>query len=562
MTINFQRPTAISVTPEGDIIVGTNTQTVVFDALGNGTWPMPFAIDSVTAYCVGGGGGGGADGVDKPNDATDGGGGGGGAAWASRSWNRSDFASGDFSFFVGDGGDPNFSDGRGQDGENSRVTAPNGQGITAGGGKAGARSDEGEGGRPSPSEFGTRGGDGEYAYTESLPAFGGYGGGAAGAGNGGYGGSLGNSYGGPGGDGVNIFGVDQNNGGTATSNNDGKEGGLYGGGGGGGSQGSRGGYGAQGVVGFSYQHIQPFIVSSGISTQRSETGFPDDRLTISWQVENTSHVRLVEVDGGNETIFYEVSNENGVPRIGSYKFNSGLQSTAGTDSPAQMNYRIEAIGPGGKSTVDLTGFVYNDDCPTPFTIPDQVDVEPNETIIIGLGGLTGIDMKTSITASAGLQYDIDFSGGWTSNGFVEPGQSIRVRTTSLPFNTDISDNPTMGKQNIKEVYLDFGESRTAGQDYCYRTTFKVITRAPIVEEIFNFADNKFNIPYPRDPSYTGDEEAKEYMKSPTTVSVDEVELVDPYGVPIRADDTKLQANVTRVGNPPSDNNWKNVDPIP
>ena len=83
-------------------------------------------------------------------------------------------------------------------------------------------------------------------------------------------------------------------------------------------------------------------------------------------------------------------------------------------------------------------------------------------------------------------------------------------------------------------------------------SFTATTRAPDVNEIFDFGDLVNQVPYPPvGAGYTGPlADSKEYLKSPTTVeefaSNWEVELEAPYGVQIKTDDPNLEVNVKRI----------------
>ena len=93
-------------------------------------------------------------------------------------------------------------------------------------------------------------------------------------------------------------------------------------------------------------------------------------------------------------------------------------------------------------------------------------------------------------------------------------------------------------------------------------SFNATTRAPNVEEIFDFGDLKNAVPFPA-PNYTGPAaDSKEYLVSPTVVEefVDNwnIELEYPYGVQVKSDDENLEVNVKNITETQFDpNGWEN-----
>jgi hypothetical protein len=307
-----------------------------------------------------------------------------------------------------------------------------------------------------------------------------------------------------------------------------------------------------GAVSIVYDFWTPEITELRIAPnpQDSNTGVPSNTVTITWSVINANSVSITDI-GTN------------LPLSGSRTFSTGLQSVAGSNSPATKVYTLTACAGSQCTTSTVTAQVFNDNTPNTFKIPDQLNKEPQEILTITTQEITGIDMPTFVVCGPGVTVQID-GGGFSTQRIITNGQRLILKVETEPFNTDEN-----GLVNEKNVYVTIGT---------VTFPFLVQTRPPVVLELFDFGDNQFTIPYPKID--TTDEVPKPYIGSPTIVeeaiSDWQVELENPFGVQIKAKDikysppnttgfidvssqntTQAEVNVKRQGDIDfDDGNWK------
>lgn len=541
--------------------------------VGSGTWTVPFAVIEVYAEACGGGGGGGKSnqgGDCTPDNAA---GGGGGGAWCYKTFTGLEY--GDvMEYVVGGGGDgKSGGKGNGDRGENSDVSKPGGiQRMRAGGAGAGDLTDPGKGGVYSGADGGKKGSDGQEAFSDGSDGSGGRGGGAAQLGSGSKIGTCAftktictvndgaetcftitdnlNTYGGPGGHGCGIGGKRENDGEDSVCyEGRGKKGALYGGGGGGGTGGFdngcgytpnmeqtyNGGNGAKGFVYIAANYEPPEILTSSITTQRSDNPEkqPADELTIKATFKYANEITI------SDGVYSESTTDGGIDRI-DVTFNSGLQSDVENGiSPATKTYTLTAKGPGGEVSVELVGRVYNDWCPSDLTVPNPAltDLEEKTDYIFNLGTVSGIDMIVLGTPT-NCQISVNFGGFTASSVLVSAGDNIRVKMKSAEFN-----QTTTGKQIGEQ--LGYPNPKTGSVTIgCETFEFTYTTRGPVIKENnFDFGDLVEQIPNqgPNDPwQYTGDEDPKPYLQSPDTVIIEDIEITRPPGIEVKALDIERQ----------------------
>lgn len=186
--------------------------------------------------------------------------------------------------------------------------------------------------------------------------------------------------------------------------------------------------------------------------------------------------------------------------------NTGLQSIAGSVSPATKTYTLTATNSAGTSTSQTTVSVYNDNTPNSYTIPNQNNVEPNSAVVILSPNIQGIDMITTVTGGPGVQ--VSNNGNSFSNTItISDNQQFYIRVFSLPFNQDPS-----GLTSSAQYYVDVGPTRS---------TFTVTTRAPDVSETFNYSNEDDRLPFPDIDTIPGSPDP--YILS-DSVTVDDVEI--------------------------------------
>ena len=493
---------------------------VGFSRSGTFQYKVNFVARNITAVV-------GAEGGYGANNAPSGGGAGGGSsalAAGGRGGNAAGEARGGYSGGGGGGG-----------GASGIINNAGTAILVAGGG--------GGGGGASWERNGNKGGDaGGWSTSGGTISAGGTGGDAGFDGGGGGGGGGGLSGGGGG-----AAGVDQSTGG--------------GGGGGGGSYYNSSVFDSldagtldsgNGAVSIVYDLWTPEITEFTVAPdpQTSGTGVPSDVVTITWSVVNANSVSITDI-GTN------------LPLSGSRTINTGLQSVAGSNSPATKVYTLTACAGSECTTDTVTAQVFNDNTPNTFKIPDQLNKEPQDILTITTQEITGIDMPTFVVCGPGVTVETD-GGGFGTQRITTNGRRITLRVETNPFNTDEN-----GLVSDKNVYVTIGT---------VTFPFLVQTRAPVVLELFDFGDNQFTIPYPKID--TTDEIPTPYIGSPTiveeTASDWQVELENPFGVQIKTKDiqysgptttqftdissqntSQAQVNVKRQGDIDfDDNNWQ------
>lgn len=302
-----------------------------------------------------------------------------------------------------------------------------------------------------------------------------------------------------------------------------------------------------------------FLIWEGISVLSAVATRSDSQVSATWeQKEQPTDLALPPNFYGS----------------GSKKVTNLFQSVStGSSQPGSNTvYTLTATDGFNTATATVTVKAYNDNCPDTISIADQLGKEPNEEIKITSSPVTGIDMVTSVVAGPGVQVLGSGGTGYTTSTTITSGSTLNIRVYAEPFNTDEN-----GLVNEKTVSITVG---------CQTVEFLVQTRAPVVEEIFDFGDNQFAYPYPKiDTRVIGEplddggtyQEPQAFLQSPTIVepSADawEVELESPFGVQIKAKDikyspptstqfndissqnnTNLEVNVRRQGNQPN-NTW-------
>ena len=498
------------------------------DYTSDTSWTAPFATKDVTITAIGAGGGGGGD-SGSGSDAGSGGGG-GGFARASYSIGEGEV----LTINIGAGGQGE-TNGTAEGGQNTTVRNSAGSIFVRGEGGGGRKQSDPASGGGTVVTGGTNvtrnnGQDTVRVYSDSA-ARGGYGGGAGNQNNdSGHGNTVSCDFaGGAGGDGTNLDGSDANNGPNAVCDDgNGKNGGGFGGGGGGGARGNRGGRGANGAARISWTYHAPTITSFTASTQTSgTTGVPSDDIVLTWATTYADNLSINQGVGS-------------VTNLNTTTVNSGLQSVAGSNSPASKTYTLTASGPGGTVTATATGYVYNDNtpnsCSAPSTTTDGVslnNLEPNTTYSVFISAIQGIDMITAVTAvSSGLQVSPNNSN-FSQVIYITNGSPFYLRFTSDPLNTDPSGQKTAARTL----------SYTVGT--C-SSSISIQTRAPDVSENFDFGDLNNAYPYPDIDQVSNT--PSQYLTSPTTLTIGDEPSVDAeISVEIKVNNPDAEIRIKHPG---------------
>jgi hypothetical protein len=278
--------------------------------------------------------------------------------------------------------------------------------------------------------------------------------------------------------------------------------------------------------------INVFTVSPNPQTSGAD-GNPDYDVTLNW---NTTAAVSVSINQGI----------GGVAGSGGVLVNTGLQSVAGSNSPATKTYTLTAVGGGGDTqTAQVTAVVYNDNDPGPFTIPNQTNLEPNTaySVFVRTVSSSVIDMITNVSGTNGATVSTNNSS-WSSNISISPGDSVYVRFFSVAFNQDPN-----GLTNSRTYGVNIGP-RSAN--------FTATTRAPDVNETFNYSDKSDNLPYP-DIDTIASPSPSQYITT-NTLTVDDIELQNPSGVEIKTNNGNAEIRV-KVSGSSTWGSWTNTRSI-
>ena len=213
------------------------------------------------------------------------------------------------------------------------------------------------------------------------------------------------------------------------------------------------------------------------------------------------------------------------------------QSNANGTSPATRSYTLTVSNAGGSDTENITVSSYNDNTHTNGWDTSFTNLDPSTQVTVTLGTLAGVDMPTTIsTSGSGNFIGLNNSFGGSVN--FSNGQAVKLRTTTLPFNTSMSGvgaNATFGNVNNKVVTV----TTPSGS---FDVTFQ--TRAPRIKEDFNYADTLNTFPYEDIDLVTNN--PVEYAVS-AQVDVDDIEIAQE----IKASDPDVQVSI-------NNGNWQNV----
>ncbi len=177
----------------------------------------------------------------------------------------------------------------------------------------------------------------------------------------------------------------------------------------------------------------------------------------------------------------------GVGSSGTSWINDLPQSNANGTSPAQRNYTFTVCNNRGCVSSTITVKAYNDNTPSNDWTTSFTNLDPDTMYTETLGTLAGVDMPTTISTSGSNFVGKNGSFGGSIN--FNNGDIVQLRTTSSPFNTSMSGvgaNATLGNTNSKTVPV----TTPSGT---FNVTFT--TRAPVVKEVFDYADNKDQYPH-------------------------------------------------------------------
>jgi hypothetical protein len=274
--------------------------------------------------------------------------------------------------------------------------------------------------------------------------------------------------------------------------------------------------------------INSFSATPNPQTSGSD-GIPNYNTTLNW---NTSDVTSVSI---NNSI-------GAVGQNGSNPVSNLAQSTAGSNSPATRNYTLTACAGSTCVTSTITVSVFNDNTPNNYSISNVSNLEPSTLTTTSTTNITGIDMITTVSAGPGVQVSNN-NTNWASTTSVSSNGIALARAVSPAFNTDPS-----GLTNSAQFYIDVGP---------VRRFFTLTTRAPDVNETFNYSNEDNRVPFPDIDTITTppDNPAEPYITT-NTLNVDDIEIP----VEIKTNNSNVQIRVKRSG-ASSWENWQDTRSI-
>ena len=288
-----------------------------------------------------------------------------------------------------------------------------------------------------------------------------------------------------------------------------------------------------GYVQVSWLEAAPQITSftANPSSQNSSTGNPRYDTTLTWNTQYATSVTLTSSAGENF----------GSQALNGNKSITNLpQSTAGSNSPATRTYYLTATNDGGSTTSNVTVSARNDNVPSSnwVTSTSFTNLEPSTQVTLTLGNISGVDMPTEVSTSGSGNF-VGSGGAFSGSQNFSNGNTVQLRTTTLPFNTDISGQTGIyGKVNNKTVTVSYpGGSKN----------ITIGTRAPVIAEDFNYANNVGNYPYEDIDLITNSPD--EYSLT-AQIDADDIEI--PMEIKVDQPDAQISIN---------NGSWQNVREI-
>ena len=163
------------------------------------------------------------------------------------------------------------------------------------------------------------------------------------------------------------------------------------------------------------------------------------------------------------------------------------QSNANGTSPAQRTYSFKVCNNRGCSPwSSVTVSARNDNTPSNGWTTSFSNLEPSTLLDLTIGTCSGIDMPTTISTSGAGNF-IGSGGSFAGSKNFTNGQTVQLRTTTLPYNTDISgETGIYGKNNSKTVSISYPGGSA---------NIIITTKAPRISEDFDYADRKYEYPH-------------------------------------------------------------------
>jgi len=267
--------------------------------------------------------------------------------------------------------------------------------------------------------------------------------------------------------------------------------------------------------------------------QNSGTGTPLYSTTLTFNSSGTNITSANIISSAGES--WSVASSGTLP------ITNLPQSNANGTSPAQRSYSFRACNNGGCSSYStITVSARNDNTPSNGWTTSFTNLDPSTQVTVNVGTLAGVDMPTTISTSGSGNF-VGNAGSFSGSRNFTNGQTVQLRTTTMPFNTSmagVGSNATYGNTNSKTVTVSYpGGSKS----------ITLTTKAPVVKETFNAADNTNKFPF-EDIDFVTNNPLEFTVSS--QVDVDDIEIAQE----VKVDDPDAQVSI-------NNGTWQNVREI-
>jgi hypothetical protein len=272
----------------------------------------------------------------------------------------------------------------------------------------------------------------------------------------------------------------------------------------------------------------------------SVSGSPLYSTTLYWSSNSTTPITSAKITSNVDNISLPNS-ASGNTSI------TNLPQSSNNNTPATRTYTLELCNIGGCDTEPLIVNARNDNTPSNTWTTLHENIEPNESNATkSIGTLSGVDMVVKVeTTDSAVEFSSSNNSGFNNPQYFTNGQTIYLRTTGAPYNTDISNLPVgseFGKFNNKVIPV------TVGSLDAFNVTFQ--TKKPKIREDFDFGNVTGNYPYEDIDLIVNDPQLEFYVQT-STVTINDVDIP----VEIRSDNPNTQVLIN------NSNTWKNIREI-
>tara|TARA_B100000902_G_C27298123_1_gene911229 strand:- start:240 stop:1493 length:1254 start_codon:yes stop_codon:yes gene_type:complete len=272
----------------------------------------------------------------------------------------------------------------------------------------------------------------------------------------------------------------------------------------------------------------------------STSGSPSYSTTLYWTSNSTTSITSAKITSNVDNISLPNS-ASGNTTI------TNLPQSSNNNTPATRTYTLELCNASGCDTQPLEVNVRNDNTPSNTWTTLHENIEPNQTNATkSIGTLSGVDMVVKVETTANVAtFSSSVDSGFNNPQYFTNGQTIYLRTTGAPYNTDVSNLPVgseFGKFNNKVIPVTVGSLDT------FNVTFQ--TKKPKIKENFDFSSITGIYPYEDIDLIVNDPQLEFYVQT-GTVTIDDVDIP----VEIRSDNPNTQVLIN------NSNTWKNIREI-